>query len=141
MAYSTKLSDAIHILSYIEIFPEEDLSSQAISRSIETNPVVVRRLMSALKQAGLLSAKQGVSKPKLEKASENITLLEIAQAVEPEKQWLHINHKTNPNCMVGSAIQGTLNKYYDEVQLAAEKKLAEITLAQVIQDIHKKNEE
>ena len=51
MKYSHRLSDAVHILTYIgatEIV-EDDLSSRAIAGSINSNPSLVRRLMSSLK--------------------------------------------------------------------------------------------
>ncbi|MFU1875248.1 Rrf2 family transcriptional regulator, partial [Enterococcus faecium] len=54
MAMSTKLSVAIHILSLIETGPQEQVTSEYIASSVNTNPVVVRRLMSQLKKAGLI---------------------------------------------------------------------------------------
>lgn len=50
MAMSTKLSVAIHILSLIEIGPPDRVNSELIAASVNTNPVVVRRLMSKLKK-------------------------------------------------------------------------------------------
>lgn len=61
MKYSHRLSDAVHILTYIgatEIV-EDDLSSRAIAGSINSNPSLVRRLMSSLKNAGLISSEPG----------------------------------------------------------------------------------
>ena len=46
MKFSYKLSDAIHILAYLEIFKDGDRSSRQIAASIEANPSVVRSLMS-----------------------------------------------------------------------------------------------
>lgn len=50
MKFSHKLSDAVHLLTYIEIFPDDDLSSRAIARSIVTNPSMVRSLMMDLRR-------------------------------------------------------------------------------------------
>lgn len=52
MKFSHKLSDAVHLLAYIEIFPDDDLSSRAIARSIVTNPSMVWSLMMDLRKAG-----------------------------------------------------------------------------------------
>ena len=54
MKYSYKLSNAIHILTYVDIYKNDDLSSARIAASIEANASVVRNLMSKLKKAGLL---------------------------------------------------------------------------------------
>ncbi len=63
MKYSTRLSDAVHIASFIRLNPTQDLSSGAIAHSIRTNPSYVRRLMSALKRAGLLHGTRGQAAP------------------------------------------------------------------------------
>lgn len=52
MKYSHRVSDAIHILVYIDVFPERDLASQVIAQSINANPSLVRRIMSQLRVAG-----------------------------------------------------------------------------------------
>ena len=65
MKSSHKLSDAVHILAYIELLPNDDLSSAAIARSVESNPSLIRRLMSQLTQAGLLTTQAGKATPKL----------------------------------------------------------------------------
>ena len=51
MKYSTKLSDAVHVLCFISINPSQDLSSAAIAKSIHTNPGYVRQIMMSLKKA------------------------------------------------------------------------------------------
>ena len=67
MKYSHKLSDAIHILAYIDIYADSDLSSKAIAASVESNPSVVRSLSSDLRKAGLIKSRQGVASPELAK--------------------------------------------------------------------------
>ena len=59
MKYSTKLSDTIHILIFIALGDEEQLSSTKIAESIKTNPAYVRQLMAALKNAGIVVNTQG----------------------------------------------------------------------------------
>ena len=46
MKYSTKLSDTIHILIFIALGDDEQLSSTKIAESIKTNPAYVRQLMN-----------------------------------------------------------------------------------------------
>lgn len=139
MKYSYKLSDAIHLLSYLKIYQDGDLSSKAIATSIESNPSVVRQLMSDLKKANLIDTRKGAATPTLAKDPKNISLLEIYQAINMDHNLLHVDPKTNPQCIVGGNIQNTLNHFYDEIELAAFTKMSQITLQDVIGDILKRN--
>ncbi|MGX6427690.1 Rrf2 family transcriptional regulator [Levilactobacillus yonginensis] len=135
MRYSHKLSDAIHILAYVAIYQDGDLSSATIAASVESNPALVRRLMGALRRAGLLTTQQGSATPKLTRDATAITLLDVYRAVEEDGNLLHVDDKTNPKCVVGANIQDTLREAYDEVQRVAEAQLKRQTLAQIIAGI------
>lgn len=135
MKYSHKLSDGVHILAYVEIFKTGDLSSTAIAASIEANPSQVRRLMAALVKAGLLNSQPGAVAPSLARPAEDISLLDVYRAVEPDAQLLHVDDKTNPQCPVGGNIQASLNAVYDSVQAAAEAQMAATSLQGIIDDL------
>lgn len=136
MKYSHKLSDAVHVLAYIEICQGKfDLSSNAIARSIESNPSLVRRLMSSLVKAGLLTSRPGVVEPSLAKSPADITLLDVYYAIDEDHNLLHVDDKTNMDCRVGANIQDTLEQAYAKVQADAEHSMAQITLAQLVDDL------
>lgn len=59
MKYSTKVSDAVHIMAYIALSGGCPLPSGKIAESIRTNPGYVRQMMSALRKSGLLSSVKG----------------------------------------------------------------------------------
>jgi Rrf2 family protein len=139
MKYSTKYSDAIHILAYIEMLQGTDLSSDRIAQSVETNPAYVRRIMSDLRQAGLIESKRGKADPKLLKKPEEITLLDIYSSIEKDQRLLHIDQKTNPNCVVGGSIQGVLDDTYDRLQKNVELEMQQITLADIIGKLNEAN--
>lgn len=135
MKYSHKLSDAVHILSYVEIYKDGDLSSQAIASSIQSNPSLIRRMMSTLVKAKLLVSTPGAIAPKLARPMDMITLLDIYRAIEPNPDLLHVDEQTNMDCLVGANIQATLNDAYRRVQTAAEAEMAQITLEMLVQGI------
>ena len=135
MKFSHKLSDAIHILAYLDIFKDGDRSSKQIAASIEANPSVVRSLMSDLRRAGLIQSQQGAPNATLAKDPANITLLDVYHALNMNHDLLHIDPKTNPNCLVGANIQDILNEVYAQVQVAAEAQLQATTLQDVITGI------
>lgn len=135
MKISTRFSDAIHILAYLEIYHDTKLSSQNIANSVMTSPVVVRRIMAALQKAGLIVTTHGSPNPHLAKSPLEITLLEVYYAVEGHQPLFTVDPKTNPKCIVGGNIQTVLESNYKEVQNAAMGRLARITLDDIINDI------
>jgi len=135
MKFSHKLSDAVHILAYVNIYHDGDLSSQAIADSIESNPSLIRRLMSRLVKAGLLNSQPGTIAPTLARPAAEISLLDIYRAVEDHQRLLHVDEKTNPKCIVGGNIQETLNNVYAEIQSETEIAMQRVDLQAIIDDI------
>lgn len=132
---NTRLSVAIHILALIAINPK--LSSDQIADSVTTNPVVIRRISSELKKAGLVTSRAGVPGSSLTRDPEKITLLDVYKAIHIEKELFSIHDKPNPNCPVGQKIQGTLDVTFDSVQTAMENELGNKTLQEVIDHLSK----
>ena len=132
MRYSTRVSDAVHILAFIVLNPKGSLSSSSIAESIHTNPGCVRQLMSSLRRAGLLSSVQGHPTQSLTTSPSAITLLDIYKAVEGSKPLLHLDTHTNPECGVGIYIQLSLQEYFDRIQETAEKEMKKITLQDIL---------
>lgn len=138
MKYSTKLSDAVHILAFIAINQDFDLSSTAIAKSIHTNPSYVRQLMMKLRTANLMSSITGHAQPTLAKHASQISLLDIYKAVEGDKPLLHLDTHINPECGVGVNIQLALGEYYQDIQKATEKRMQQITLQDIITSYNSK---
>lgn len=133
MKYSTRLSDAVHVLALIAINQDDfDLSSTSIAASVQTNPGYVRQIMMKLRQAGLMSSVTGHVRPALAKPVEQISLLDIYKAVEGDKPLLHLDTHTNPECGVGVNIQLALQEYYNQVQQDAEASMRKISLQDII---------
>ena len=61
MKYPTRLSDAVHILAFIALYPDCDLTSNKLAESIQTNPAYVRQLMSALRKGWTADQREGTS--------------------------------------------------------------------------------
>ena len=140
MKYPTRLSDAVHILAFIALSPDCDLTSHKLAQSIQTNPAYVRQLMSALRTGGLLVSVKGHPRPALAREPEKITLLDVYRAVEGNKPILHQDTHTNPDCGVGVNIQLVLRDFYLDIQKTAEQKMQKITLKDVLEQYHTKSE-
>lgn len=133
--YSTKYSVSIHILSLIALKAEQPITSEYIAGSVNTNPALVRRLMSSLKKAGLIRAKTKLGVLGLAKPPEDISLFQVFKAVEKEQNLFAIHNETNPECPVGARIGDTLKFVNSQVQSVFEKELASICLSDILKDL------
>ena len=135
MKHSYKLSDAIHILTYVDIYKNDHLSRSIISASIDANTSVMNNFLSKLKKAGLLNNQPGVARASLAKPASEISVLDVYRAITSTASLLHVDPKTNPNCVVGANIQNRLEEVYQRVQNAAELEMSQISIQDVIDGV------
>lgn len=141
LKYSHKLSDAIHILAYLDICHDDNLSSRAIASSIESNSSVVRSLISDLRKASLINSRQGVANTELAKKPTEISIYDVFMAINADHNLLHIDPKTNPKCIVGGNIQEVLTESYQQIENQAFAEMRKITLKYIIDQIKIRQEE
>lgn len=136
---SSRFSIAVHILSLISV-STMPCTSDFIARSVNTNPVIIRRIIGSLKKAGLIHVKAGAGGAYLNKELEDISLLDVYRAVEVvEKGDLFNFHEhPNPDCPIGANIESVLRTNMLEAQSAMEQKLAQVTLKQLVTDLNVK---
>lgn len=141
MKYSTKLSDALHVLAFLSLGTSQRLTSARIAESVKTNPAYIRQLMAALKGAGIITNTRGQANPELTRRPDEITVLDVYRAVEGNKPLLHWDIDTNPDCGVGIYIQLSIADFYQEIQWSAENRMQSITLQAVLDRYHQKLDE
>lgn len=130
MQKSTRFPAAVHILTMLAAKEGDYLSSEIIAHSMDTNRVVVRRLIALLAQADLVSSQAGVSGgARLEKEPQEISLLEIYDAVE-EGQLFRF-HTPQAGCPVANCVTEDLKKALDDAESALRNRLASQSLADV----------
>lgn len=126
---STRFSVAVHALALISI-SSGDCTSDFIAGSVNTNPVIVRRILGMLKKAGLVEVRPGVGGASLLKAPEDISLLDVYRAVEVTEEGglFRFHDEPNPQCPVGRNIEAALRSEMMEAQHAMEHRLAQVSL-------------
>lgn len=139
MAYSTKLSVAIHILLAIVRFGDEERqTSTALADSIQVNPVIVRNLLQKLKKADLVSVEAGVGGAHLTKDPADFTLFDIFNAVEGEGATLFKRHENpNPDCELGSIVKQVITPSFDAVEASFVAGLKAIPFQKVVDDMYR----
>ena len=105
--------------------------------SVDTNPVVIRRLLSALVRARIVRAQKGATGGfSLAEPSQKISLLDIYRAAEP-KPSQGLNHfAPNHRCPVGAKIEHVLQEVFSKAQAGMEAELARVSLADVERQLH-----
>ena len=74
MQISSRFTIAVHMLAYISMYGEkEKVTSEILSGSIQVNPVIIRRLLSRMKTAGLITVARGSGGALLAKKEGEIT--------------------------------------------------------------------
>ena len=99
MQITSKFTIAVHIITAIEYFGEsETVTSNFLAGSVGANPVIVRGVMSSLKEAGIIMISQGKSGITLAKDLSDITFYDVYRAVDPIDEEGLFHFHENPSC-------------------------------------------
>ncbi|HRV96461.1 MAG TPA: Rrf2 family transcriptional regulator [Anaerolineae bacterium] len=135
MSINSRFAVAVHILALLAL-EGRPLSSKYIAGSVNTNPVVIRRILSLLSKAGFVDTQLGVEGGStLARPAETITLLEVYNVSEQGQLFALHSNQPNPLCPCGRNIKPTLLTVFQKAEAALEGILAEATIADVVQDI------
>ena len=127
---------AIHVLCLLAAKQPEPVTSEFIAGSVNTNPVVIRRILAVLRKAGLVKSQPGVSGGwQLMAKPSGITLGRLYRIVRPGTVFPLHSQQPNVRCPVGRNIQRGLGSHYLKAQAAMEAELARSTIADVLQDV------
>ncbi|GGO05073.1 Rrf2 family transcriptional regulator [Saccharibacillus kuerlensis] len=137
MNISTKFPVAVHTLILLSVSAPGTATSEMIAGSVNTNPVVIRRITGMLGRAGLVEARAGVAGSRLKKSLDEITLLDVYKAVGAVGTGglFAVHESPNPNCEVARNIQGAMNPIFLSAQRAMEQVLEQTTVADVVGDM------
>ncbi|MCW3159988.1 Rrf2 family transcriptional regulator [Chryseobacterium oryctis] len=112
---NTRFATAIHIMTLLAKSPQDWLTSEWMAGSINVNPVVVRKEISVLREAGLIISRQGKEGgSQLSRNADSITISEIYSAVKNTEVLGKKNQNPNPACNVGKEINEHLNGLFIE---------------------------
>ena len=127
---------AVHVLTVLAYKEGDRVTSTFLACSINTNPVIVRRLLLELQRARLIETGKGAgSGSRLSRSPGRINLAEIYRAVEDCEPFATPSRKPNATCPVGNCIQAELEKIFASAQLALERDLEKTTLAALINQV------
>lgn len=136
MKKDSRLSGVLHVLLHMA---ERDgpATSTMLAKAMDTNPVVVRRVMSGLRQRGFVRSEKGHGGGwTLAPGWQQITLRQIYDALG-EPSLLAIGNRTEkPGCLVEQAVNAALAKAFADAEALLLDQLGQVTLAQLSADFH-----
>lgn len=137
---SSQFADAVHVIVLLMHMRDErngaSITSHEMADSACANPVVIRRTLGELRQAGLVTSQPGPSGGwRLARDPAAITLGDIYRATNPAPVLALPRREGSPSCVVGAVIHETLRGFFTAAEGALERKLDEITADDVLNRI------
>jgi Rrf2 family protein len=124
---------AVHVLTVLGYKDGDRVTSRMLAESVNTNPVIIRRLLSTLQRAGLVETRKGMGLgSRLARSAARINLAQIYGAVEAEEAFAQPRRKPNSDCPVGSCIRDTLSRVFKSAEKALLSDLESTSLAGIL---------
>ncbi len=136
MAANSQFSMAVHVLVMLAKFGDEKVKSDLVAGSVNTNPVVIRRLLGQLAQADLVESQTGAAGgTRLARCPDKITLAEVYKAISCGEVFALHAKAPSKDCPVGRNIEAVLCNLQKEIDKAVGEKLSQYTLQSVLKII------
>ena len=139
MKRSNRLSVALHVLVHLAERPGEPATSEHLAACVRTNPVVVRRTLAGLREAGLVASAAGHRGGwTLARDAESITLRDIYAALGEPMLFQVGNVTESPGCLVEQAVNHALDDAFHDAEAMLIARLGEVTLATLADDFKRR---
>jgi len=138
MKHDSRLSGVLHVLLHMA---ENDgpTTSDTLAQAMQTNPVVVRRLMSGLRAAGFVDSAKGHGGGwVLTCPLAQVTLADIHEALGGPGFFAMGNRDDNPSCLVEQSVNAALSTAFLEAEVVLRARLEAVTLAELSADFHRR---
>src|ERR1700751_4281855 len=129
---------AVHVMAVLGLEREHCYPSSRLAETVNTNPVVIRRILIELQEAGLISTLRGPhGGALLNRKPEKVTLREIHAAVDSGNTFGTHPNEPSRECPVGKKITAVMQRIQDRANRALARELDKMTLADVLRDLRR----
>lgn len=139
---NSQLTIAAHILAVLAHHNDDEaVTSEVLAKGFGTSPVVIRRTLAKLKQAGLVKSKPGAGGGSvLAKPSAEITLRDAYTAVADDAKTVLSRHPGNcgEGIDIAPVIADYLNELFEDAEQALLKNLEAVNISELTQEIGKR---
>ncbi len=128
-----RFATAVHVLAVLAFKDGDPVSSEFLSASVNTHPVIIRRLLLDLQAARLVETRKGPrAGSRLACSASRISMGDIYRAVCPGPLFGLPRNKPNRRCPVGHCIRSILEATFGSAEAALERDLRRTSLAAVL---------
>lgn len=134
MIRDSRLSGVLHLLLHLA---ERDGSvpSEALARAMDTNPVVIRRILAGLRERGHVRSEKGHGGGwTLTRKLDELTLRDVYDALGRPALLAIGNRSQAPQCLVEQAVNAALDETFDAAEALLLDRLGRVTLADLDAD-------
>lgn len=133
-----RLSRMLHLLIHMGRM-EGPLTSDTAAIMLGTNPVVIRRTMAGLRDAGYVRSVKGHGGGwSLTGKLDDITMLDVHRALGENRIFALGPADLDPMCLVEQAVNGSLESAMREAETLLLQRLADVTLADIAAEFDKR---
>jgi Rrf2 family protein len=134
MAANSRLASATHVLLQLAQAAPSRLSSARLAESVNTHPVLVRKLLLQLKAAGLVRSEPGrAGGVTLAKGPAQITLADVRAAVDDGGVFAFNPAPPNRHCPLSRRMKGTLEPLFGRVEASVDRELKRVRLSALLE--------
>lgn len=132
---NSQFSVSVHILTLLASASDSWLTSSYMASSVNTNPALIRKLLSKLVKAGFVETRQGIEGgARLKVPAKEILLSRVFDAVI-EGGIYSLHSDCNPLCPVGSRIEKTLRGTFSTWESSLKENMGAMSVADVFKDL------
>jgi Rrf2 family protein len=134
MKRDSRLSVALHVLLHMSE-TRGVVTSGALGPMMKTNPVVLRRTMAGLRDAGIVHSEKGHGGGwSLARQLDAVTLGDVYDALGMSAPFNIDNREQRPTCLLEQAVNRALDAALAEAEARLRQRLRRITVAEVLAD-------
>ncbi len=136
MRRDSKLSGVLHVLLHMAEI-ERPVTSEFLAGVMQTNPVVVRRIMAGLRDRGYVRSEKGHGGGwRIACDLRAVTLRDVYEALGAPEIFAMGNRSEAPGCLVEQAVNAAMDESFREAEALLMAQLGRITLAALSADFH-----
>jgi DNA-binding IscR family transcriptional regulator len=136
MRRDSRLSGVLHVLLHMSKRPGPT-TSETLAQAMNTNPVVIRRIMAGLRDRRLVCSGKGHGGGWTIACDLSlVTLRDVYDALGAPEILAMGNRTDAPGCLVEQAVNATLGQAFDDAETLLLERFGEITLAHLSTDFH-----
>ena len=136
MKRDSRLSGVLHVLLHMAEV-KGPVTSEVMAKAMQTNPVVIRRVMAGLRDAGFVRSEKGHGGGwTIARDLASITLRDVYGALGEPELFAMGNRTDAPGCLVEQAVNGALNDAFQDAQALLLDRFDAVTLGELSADFH-----